>query len=62
MNDSFRDVFTEASKISNLSLSKIDICDRRNENNHVDILYDYNIVLLAGGHVPTQNQVLVELI
>lgn len=56
MNDSFRNVFTEAFKISNLSLSKIDVCDRRNENNLADILYDYDIVLLAGGHVPTQNQ------
>ncbi len=62
MNDSLRDVFTEASKISNLLLLKIDVCDRRNENNHVDILYDYNIVLLAGGHIPTQNQVSAELI
>ncbi len=26
------------------------------------ILYDYNIVLLACGHVPTQNQVSAELI
>ncbi|WP_346961716.1 Type 1 glutamine amidotransferase-like domain-containing protein [Clostridium sp.] len=56
MNDSFKNVFTEAFKISNLSLSKIDVCDRRNENNLADILYDYDIVLLAGGHVPTQNQ------
>ncbi len=56
MNDSFKAIFTEAFRISNLSLSQFDICDRRTESKLADNLYDYDVVLLAGGHVPTQNQ------
>lgn len=56
MNDSFRFIFDEAFKISNLPLSKIDICDSRNESKLPDTIYDYNIIFLTGGHVPTQNE------
>ncbi|MGH4138760.1 Type 1 glutamine amidotransferase-like domain-containing protein [Clostridium sp.] len=56
MNNSFKIVFREAFRISNLPLAKIDICDRRNESNLVDMIYDYDLLLLAGGHVPTQNE------
>jgi peptidase E len=56
LNDSFQEIFTEAFRISNLPLSKMDVCDIRNESRLIDILYDYDVLLLAGGHVPTQNQ------
>jgi peptidase E len=56
LNDSFQEIFTEAFSISNLPLSKMDVCDIRNESRLIDILYDYDVLLLAGGHVPTQNQ------
>lgn len=56
INNSFQAVFTEAFRISELSLSKMDVCDRRNESSLADMLYDYDVLLLAGGHVPTQNQ------
>ena len=54
-NDSFEAVYKEAFKISNLSLSKLDVCDRRNESNLADMIHDYDVLILAGGHVPTQN-------
>lgn len=56
INNSFKEVFTEAFRISNLQLSKMDVCDRRNKNRLADIIYDYDVLLLAGGHVPTQNK------
>jgi peptidase E len=56
MNNNFKAGFTETFRISNLLLSKIDVCDRRNESNLVDMIHDYDLLLLAGGHVPTQNK------
>lgn len=56
VNDSFRAIFSEAFRMSGLSCSEWEICDRRNESILADIIYDYNIILLAGGHVPTQNK------
>lgn len=56
MNDSIRSVFEEAFRISKLPVMKTDLCDRRNENDLVNRFYDYDLLLFAGGHVPTQNQ------
>lgn len=56
INDSFKAIFTEAFRISNLPASIIDVCDRRNESSLTDIIYDYDVLILSGGHVPTQNE------
>lgn len=56
INDSFLTIFKEAFIISGFSLSKIDVCDCRNEDKLAEIIYDYDVLLLAGGHVPTQNE------
>lgn len=56
VNDSFKEIFKQAFKMSNFELDKIDICDKRNEDKLFDMIYDYNILLFAGGHVPTQNE------
>ena len=56
INDYFKGIFEQAFKMSNFELSKIDICDRRNESKLSKIIYDYNILILSGGHVPTQNE------
>lgn len=56
INDSFKKLYEEAFKISKFSLSKIDVCDRRNENKLKDMIYDYDVLILAGGHVPTENR------
>lgn len=56
INDCFKEIFEQAFKMSNFELDKIDICDRRNEDKLSNMIYDYNILLFSGGHVPTQNE------
>lgn len=53
-NDSIRDVFAEAFPMSGLSIRRMQICDKRNEEIVAQIA-DYDVLILAGGHVPTQN-------
>lgn len=53
-NDSIRDIFAVAFPMSGLSVNQMTICDRRNENIAGKIA-EYDVVILAGGHVPTQN-------
>lgn len=55
INDSIKNTFEAAFPMSGLSISEMNICDKRNS----DILQkiaDYDVVILAGGHVPTQNR------
>lgn len=54
MNDGMRTLFSDAFLMSELGVKQMDICDRRDETlvNHMS---DYDVVILAGGHVPTQN-------
>lgn len=56
INDSFKELYAEAFKMSSLPLSKIDVCDKRNESKIADMIYDYDVLILAGGHVPTENR------
>lgn len=53
-NDSIRNIWAESFPMSGLSFRQIIICDQRNESavNHIS---EYDVLLLAGGHVPTQN-------
>ena len=55
MNDSFKAIYNQAFKLTGLSLNKIEVCDCRNESKLEGMLKEYNIVILAGGHVPTEN-------
>ncbi len=55
MNDFFKDIYNEAFKLTGLPLSSIEVCDSRNENKISGLLRSNNIVILAGGHVPTEN-------
>ena len=55
INDSIRNIFAASFPMSGLSISKMYICDNRNEN-LVDKISDYDVLILAGGHVPTQNK------
>lgn len=54
-NDSIMEVFTAAFPMSGLSISQMFICDSRNEK-LVDEIAHYDVLILAGGHVPTQNK------
>lgn len=54
-NDSILHVFEVSFPMSGLSIDQMYICDRRNEQ-LVDKITDYDVIILAGGHVPTQNK------
>lgn len=54
MGDEMRTFFTEAFSRSGMSITRVDVCDRR-DMQAVDRLCCYGLLILAGGHVPTQN-------
>ena len=54
-NDSIVNIFAASFPMSGLSISQMHICDNRNEK-LVDKIFDYDVLILAGGHVPTQNR------
>ncbi|MBD5135008.1 MAG: type 1 glutamine amidotransferase-like domain-containing protein [Lachnospiraceae bacterium] len=55
INDSILNIFKVSFPMSGLSIGQILICDKRNEK-LVDEIADYDVLILAGGHVPTQNK------
>lgn len=59
-NDSVCDCLKKSFPMSGLSVSSIDKCDDRNPN-AVDHLESIDVLVLAGGHVPTQNKFLEQL-
>lgn len=52
INDFYADLYREAFNLSHLSFSHLDIYDNRYQP-HIN---NYQIIILAGGHTPTQNQ------
>ena len=55
INDSIMKIFAVSFPMSGLSVSQMQICDNRNEK-LVHKIAGYDAVILAGGHVPTQNK------
>lgn len=55
VNDSILYIFKTAFPMSRLSISQMHICDKRNEKLVTEISR-YDVLILAGGHVPTQNK------
>lgn len=53
-NDDILELYKHVFELSELSVLSVDLCDARNEN-IVDQLNEYDVILLSGGHVPTQN-------
>lgn len=53
-NDSIRNIFAASFPMSGLSIAQMVICDGRNEE-IAGRISEYDAVILAGGHVPTQN-------
>ena len=53
-NDSIAAIFEQAFPMSGLLLEKLDMLDSRREE-LVTKLTDYDVIILSGGHVPTQN-------
>lgn len=59
-NDNVCACLKESLPMSGLSISHIDKCDDRNPN-AVDALESIDVLILAGGHVPTQNKFMGQL-
>ena len=57
INDSIRNIVAASFPMSGLSTGQMHICDKRNEK-IVEEIADYDVLILAGGHVPTQNRFL----
>ena len=55
INDSIQNIFAVSFPMSGLSINQIITCDKRNEI-IVNRLADFDVIILAGGHVPTQNK------
>lgn len=53
-NDRQRDEFLRAFADEGLRFSSFDVCDGRTEK--IDSIADYGVIILGGGHVPTQNK------
>ncbi|MBO4323793.1 MAG: Type 1 glutamine amidotransferase-like domain-containing protein [Lachnospiraceae bacterium] len=59
-NDEIRNCLKESFRMSGLSTSEFLMCDGRNKNS-ADRIPDTDTVILAGGHVPTQNAFMKEI-
>lgn len=57
INDFYRDIYVESFKLSDLSTECVDILDDRYQ---VDV-HSYDVLILAGGHTPTQNKYFAEI-
>ena len=54
-NDEMRFFFEKKVRESGLSVREFHLCDRRNADEIMDKLLSYDMIILGGGHVPTQN-------
>lgn len=55
MNEGMKHILEQSFLMTDFSMSSIEICDFRNCDTLVPKICEYDVVILAGGHVPTQN-------
>lgn len=55
-NDGMRNLFSESYHLTGMSISEIVTWDNRREEITKEQLHTYDVIILSGGHVPTQNQ------
>ena len=58
-NDRMRDEFLRAFADAGLRLSSLDVCDGRRGD--IDDVKSFDVIILGGGHVPTQNRFFKEI-
>ena len=61
MNDHIKGLFSQALPMSGFSLSEIEIWDRRNMEEMKEKMLAYDVIILCGGHLPTQNAFFQEI-
>lgn len=54
-NDEMRLYFEKVIRETGLSIKQLDLCDGRNGREMAGRLTEYDMIILGGGHVPTQN-------
>lgn len=55
LNDEMRETFEKAFTYHGLTFEKLIMCDARNDEQVQEFIDDADFIMLAGGHVPTQN-------
>lgn len=55
INDSVRDIMAESFEMSGIALEELTLCDGRNCCRAQELVNVADLVVLAGGHVPTEN-------
>lgn len=61
MNDHIKGLFSQALPMSGFSLSEIEIWDSRNIEEMKEKMLEYDVIILCGGHLPTQNAFFQEI-
>ena len=61
LNDYNRGVLAGSCECSGLYVSEMDVCDRRNPEMSAEMLNQYDVVILSGGHVPTESAFFQEI-
>ena len=60
-NEQMRDYFEGELIDTGLSIECLDLCDGRNGRESVEKLQSYDMIILSGGHVPTENAFFMEI-
>ena len=60
-NDNMRNIIMEAFALSGLEMTACDICDGRDSDFSEKRLEGYDVLILGGGHVPTQNRFMKQI-
>lgn len=55
LNDEMIDTFQKAFSYHGLTVASVKICDSRNADHAPALISESDVIVLAGGHVPTQN-------
>ena len=61
MNDEMQRFYSEAFHHSQINVKKVEICDHRNAQSVIRRLHEYDVLILSGGHVPTEHAFFQEL-
>lgn len=61
VNDGVRDIMSESFAMSGFCLRELLVCDGRNADKAEEFLKESEFVILAGGHVPTENRFFHEI-
>lgn len=61
VNDSMMNILRESFSMSGLPISQMEVWDDRNREEMGERICDFDVLILAGGHVPTQNRFFREI-